>query len=273
MDNLQIFKAMLLETEKSGLTIDKYMRDVRKFKEWLGERMICKSETLAYKSYLLEQYAIASVNSMLSSLNSYLKYCGRADCCVSIIKTQRRMFCDEEKELTKEEYMRLLAAAKNKSWLSLLMQTIGTTGIRVSEHRFITVEAAKSGKATVKCKGKVRVILLSKKLCQILILYARQNQIEKGSIFVTDRGKPIDRSRIWAEMKKLCSSAQVLAEKVFPHNLRHLFARLYYAMEKDIVRLADVLGHSNINTTRIYTVESGREHRRQMEKIAKLCIT
>ena len=273
MESLTAFENYLIEEEKSSLTIEKYVRDVRQFEEWLAGRPITKAETLAFKAHLIERYAVSSVNSMLSALNCYLVFIGQTNCRVRIIKAQRTAFCAEEKELTKSDYQRLLRAADNKSWLQLLMQTIAATGIRVSEHRFITVEAAKGGKAEVRCKGKVRTILLPQKLCRVLLAYARRKQIGSGSIFVSRRGRPIDRSRIWAEMKKLCKAAKVLAEKVFPHNLRHLFARTFYSMEKDVVRLADILGHSSIDTTRIYTVESGRIHRKQIEKIPLIYIT
>ena len=273
MADLKQFEKYLIEEEKSRLTVKKYMRDAGKFLQWLEGREVTKGETLAYKAWLLERYTIVSVNSMLSSLNSYLAFCGREDCKVRIVKQQREVFCDEEKELTKKEYEQLLQAARDDRRLCLLMQTICSTGIRVSEHRFITVEAVKCGKATVSCKGKVRTVFLPKKLCKALTEYAKQQQIKSGSVFITKNGNPLDRSRIWAQMKKLCSTAKVLAEKVFPHNLRHLFARMYYSIEKDIVRLADILGHASVNTTRIYTKESGEVHRRQIEKIPLLYLT
>ena len=264
------FQEYLQREEKSALTVEKYLRDVRCFTDWLGDRPLTKEQTLAYKQKLMERYAAASVNSMLSALNCWLDYIGRSDCRVKTLKRQRRMFCAAEKELTKKEYERLLQAAKHKPRLHLLMQTICATGIRVSEHRFITVEAAQQGVAEVKLKGKLRTVFLPRALCKQLLRYARDRQIQSGSIFITASGKPLDRSVIWAEMKKLCAVARVAREKVFPHNLRHLFARTYYSMEKDIVRLADLLGHSSVNTTRIYTMESGSVHRRQIEKM-RLC--
>lgn len=270
---LEALRLYLIESEKSPLTIEKYVRDVRYFLAWLGERELQKSEVLAYKAHLMEHYATASVNSMLSSLAGWLRFIGRSDCCVKTLKLQRTAFCTEDRELTRAEYVRLLQAAKNDRRLALLMQTIAATGIRVSEHRFITTEAVRRGKAEVRCKGKIRTILLPKKLCKALLTYARQRGIRSGSIFIGHSGKPLDRSRIWAQMKKLCEAAKVLAEKVFPHNLRHLFARTFYSMEKDVVRLADILGHSSINTTRVYTIESGSVHRRQIEKIPLLIIT
>ena len=273
MENLAEFKNYLIEEEKSRLTVEKYLRDVQKFLEWLGGRPITKAEVLGYKAWIMERYAVISVNSMLSSLNCYLRFRGMENCRVKAVKRQREVFCPAEKELSKSEYERLLAAAKGDARLQLLMQTICSTGIRVSEHQFVTVEAVRQGKATVHCKGKVRTVLLPRKLCKALLAYARGRGIKSGSVFVTKGGNPLDRSRIWAQMKKLCRAAKVQAEKVFPHNLRHLFARMYYSIEKDIIRLADILGHASVNTTRIYTAESGEVHRRQIEKMPLLLIT
>lgn len=273
MRSLEGFRKQLWDEEKSALTIEKYTRDVERFLRWLAGRRMTKGEVLAFKACLLERYAVTSVNSMLSSLNRYLTFCGREDCRVKTVKHQPPVFCSEERELTRAEYERLLRAAGGDHRLCLLMQTICSTGIRVSEHPFVTVEAARTGRATVRCKGKSRVVLLPRRLCRALIAYARERGIRAGSLFVTRTGKPLDRSRIWAQMKKLCRTAGVLAEKVFPHNLRHLFARTYYAMEKDVVRLADLLGHSSVNTTRIYTVESGAVHRRQIERMPLLLLT
>ena len=272
MEVMEQFKNYLIREEKSELTVEKYLRDVGTFLVWLGDRELRKTEVLSYKEKLVQGYAVASVNSILSSINSYLDFLSRGDCRVKTIKQQRRVFCAAEKELTKREYERLLQAAKGNSRLCLLMQTICATGIRVSEHRFITVEAAQQGFAEVRLKGKHRTVLLPRALCKALLKYAKQNGIKGGSIFVTASGKPLNRCNIWAEMKKLCHTAGVSREKVFPHNLRHLFARTYYSLEKDIVRLADILGHSSINTTRIYTMESGEIHRRQIERM-KLMLT
>ena len=267
------FKAYLIQEEKSELTIEKYLRDARRFLNWLGDEDLDKCRVLDYKARLIEQYAIVSVNSILSSINVYLHFIGRDDCKVKIIKQQRHTFLSEEKELSKEEYLRLIRAAESKPRLRLLMQTICATGIRVSEHKFITVEAAKSGQAEIRMKGKYRMVFLDRKLCKQLLEYAKEQGITGGSIFITAKGKPMNRCNIWAEMKKLCDTAKVSREKVFPHNLRHLFARLYYGIEHDIVRLADILGHSSINTTRIYTMESGKVHRKQMERLQMLLIT
>lgn len=273
MENLSGYHSFLKAAEKSELTMEKYLRDVRAFLNWLGAQPLDKDVILQYKRHLTAHYAPASVNSMLSALNTYFEFLQRPDCKVKVLRRQRHIFCDAEKELTRSEYHRLLNAAREKPRLQLLLQTLCATGIRVSEHRFITVEAAVSGMAEVYSKGKYRTVLLPKKLCTALLRYAKKQGIRTGSLFVTRSGKPLDRSRIWAEMKKLCKAANVLAEKVFPHNLRHLFARTYYAMEKDIVRLADLLGHASINTTRIYTVESGEVHRRQIERMELCCIT
>ena len=246
---------------------------MRKFLKWLGNREIVKTEIIAYKTGLLEKYEAMSINSMLSAINCYLKYIGRSECKVKIIKIQKDIYASEEKELSYKEYKRLIEASKKNVRLKLLMQTICSTGIRVSEHRFITVKAICEGKAYVESKGKRRTVWLPHKLCMILKTYAKKKNIRSGSIFVTAKGKLWNRCRIWAEMKKLCQIANVQAEKVFPHNLRHLFARMYYSMEKDIVRLADILGHASINTTRIYTRDSGKVHRQHIEKMALTYIT
>lgn len=270
---MERFKMYLLCEEKGLLTVEKYVRDVKRFLQWLGARELSKEKTVEYKAQLMEKYAVASANSMISSLNRYLEYIGRRDCRVKSIRQQRRMFLPEEKELTKAEYDRLIRAAGNNRRLCLLMQTICATGIRVSEHRFITVEAAKAGQTQIQMKGKHRVVFLEKRLCKALLQYAGEQGICQGSIFLTSGGRPLDRSNIWAEMKKLCLAARVGREKVFPHNLRHLFARLYYGMQRDIARLADILGHSNINTTRIYTMESGQTHKKQLARLQQLLIT
>lgn len=268
------FQTWLMEAEKSPLTVEKYLRDVESFIEWLGTRKLEKLAVLEFKRWLVERYAVASVNSILSAVNCYLSWLGREECRVKTLKVQRQTFCSGERELSKTEYRRLLwAAAERDSRLWLLLQTLGATGIRVSEHRFLTVEAICQGWATVQSKGKTRTVFIPKKLCKSLLRYAKSHGIETGPVFVSRTGTPLDRSRIWAMMKGLCASAGVSEKKVFPHNLRHLFARLFYAMERDIVRLADILGHSSINTTRIYTAETGVTHRKQIEKMSMLLIT
>lgn len=264
------FKTYLTEEEKSCATIEKYIHDVNAFKRWCVGRNIEKVLMLEYKQYLIEKYSSASVNSHISALNSFLSYMNWYDCKVKLIKMQKQIFADKDKQLTKSEYEQLLKAAKNNRRLYLVMQTICSTGIRVSELKFITAESLKCGQANIDCKGKRRIVFLPKRLCKILAGYVRERNIKSGSIFITKTGKPLDRSNIWRQMKKLCDTAKVSKEKVFPHNLRHLFARTYYSMQKDIVRLADILGHSSIETTRIYTVESGEIHRKQIEKLGFL---
>jgi len=263
------FKEYLMNEEKSEATIRKYIYDVREFLIWLEKREINKIVLLDYKNELIQRLAPSSVNSVISSINSFLEFAGFKELKIKILKVQRKIFSSEEKELTRAEYERLLKVAKSKNneRLYLLMQTVCATGIRVSELKHITVEAIKKEKAIIKCKGKLRVIILPKKLCRKLSLYVKEKGITSGSIFRTKSGNPLDRSNIWTDMKKLCEEAKVQKEKVFPHNLRHLFARTYYSIQKDIVRLADILGHSSINTTRIYTMESGETHKRQIERL------
>ena len=263
------FNLYLYEEEKSENTIEKYMRDIRFFCEWLNGKAIDKSVVLAYKKELCERYAPKSVNSILSSLNALFVYMNWYELRVKTLKIQRKIFADKEKELTKSEYEKLLMAARNKrnERLYYLMQTIGSTGIRISELKYITCDAVTAGQATINCKGKIRQVFLPKQLCKMLMGYIKANNIKSGSVFVTRNGKPLNRSNIWTDMKKLCKSAGVSTDKVFPHNLRHLFARTYYSLQKDVVRLADILGHSSINTTRIYTMESGEVHRKQIQKL------
>lgn len=266
------FKKFLIDEEKSLATLEKYMRDINAFREWLGTRIVEKVIVLEYKAYLVENYAPASANSMLSSINSFFEFNEWHELKVKMLKIQKQIFADKNKELTKAEYERLLDAAKSKKneRLYYLMQTICSSGIRVSELKSITIEAVKERRATIKCKGKMRIVILPKELCKMLAEYAKEQKITSGPVFVTKTGKPLDRSAIWKMMKQLCESAGVPKEKVFPHNLRHLFARTYYTIQKDIVRLADILGHSSINTTRIYTMETGDIHRRQIQKLGLL---
>ena len=267
------FQRHLAEEEKSDATVEKYLRDVAAFASYANGAAITKETVIAYKQHLLEEnYAVRSINSMLASVNSLLGFLGWADLKVRSLKVQQQTFCPEEKELTREEYKRLCRTAKNRhnERLCLILQTICSTGIRVSELPFITVEAVKSGKAIVSLKGKIRVVFLVKDLRKKLLRYIAGQKIASGCVFVTRTGKPVSRFHIWREMKGLCEGANVDPEKVFPHNLRHLFARIFYSLEKDIVRLADVLGHSSINTTRIYIVSTGSEHRHCMEKMCLL---
>lgn len=266
------FERYLKDEEKSSATIEKYLRDVRKFSEFLADRPLCKEEVIQYKGVLSKKYAPASVNSMLVSLNGFLRYCGREDCCVKLLKIQRQIFCREDKELTKAEYQRLVKAAKNVR-LSLILQTICGTGIRVSELKFITVEAVLAGKAMVSCKNKTRIIFIPSQVQKKLREYIKRSGLKAGPVFVSRTGTPLNRSNIWRDMKALCARAHVSPQKVFPHNLRHLFARTFYSIEKDIVRLADLLGHSNVDTTRIYTVETGTQHISRLEQVQILLTT
>ena len=268
------FENYLIEEEKANATLEKYMRDIRAFSEWIKGEEVDKRKVLCYKEYLKSKFAPASVNSVLSSLNSFFEFNRWYDLKVKTLKIQKQIFAQKEKELTKAEYERLLDAAKKKSneRLYLLMQTICSSGIRVSELQYITVQAVNEKRANINLKGKVRIVILPKKLCKTLLQYAKEQKITSGSIFVTKTGKPLDRSTIWKMMKSLCESANVDKEKVFPHNLRHLFARTYYSIQKDIVRLADILGHSSVNTTRIYTMETGDIHRRQIQSLGLLRI-
>jgi len=266
------FKQHLINEEKAKATVSKYIRDVEELAAHLHSRVIKKIDVLAYKSILCDKYAPASVNAIISSINSFFVFNEWFELRVKSIKIQREIFSKCDKELTKEEYIKLLTAAQNKKneRLYLLMQTICSTGIRVSELRYITVEAVSLGRADIHCKGKQRTVFLPKKLCQLLKKYINEQKIKSGAVFVTKNGNPLDRSNIWSDMKKLCKMVGVSEKKVFPHNLRHLFARTYYSIEKDVVRLADILGHSSINTTRIYTIESGEVHRQQLQKLGLL---
>ena len=263
------FKEHLILEERSKITVEKYIRDVKAFAKYTQNSAITKETIIAYKKYLQENYAVRSVNSMLASINSLFMFLGWHDLRVKSLKLQQQVFCPEEKELTKAEYARLCRTAERKhnERLNLILQTICGTGIRVSELQFITVEAVKQGEAVVNCKAKTRSVFIVKELKQKLLRYAAEQGIKNGMIFVTRTGKPISRTNIWREMKALCIEANVNPQKVFPHNLRHLFARVFYGIEKDIAKLADILGHSSINTTRIYIISTGTEHRRRMENM------
>ena len=266
------FELYLYEEERSSNTIEKYMRDIRFFHKWLCGRDIDKTTVLAYKKELCGKYLPASVNSMLSSINAFFVFMGWHDLKIKTLKIQRRIFADKAKELTKTEYERLLRAAKSKKneRLYYLMQTIASTGLRVSEIKYVTCEAVKNGQAVINCKGKIRQIFLPPKLCKMLKVYIGTQNITRGAVFISKKGKPLDRSNIWKMLKDLCESANVDKTKVFPHNFRHLFARTFYSLQKDIVRLADILGHSSIETTRIYTIESGEEHKKLLQKMGLL---
>lgn len=263
------FQKYLVSQEKSKATTEKYLRDAKAFMDFAGNVEITKEIVITYKEHLRENYAVRSVNSMLASVNSLFAFLGWFDLKIKALKVQQQVFCSEEKELTKAEYARLCKAAQSshKERLNLILQTICATGIRVSELKFITVEAVKCGEAIVNCKAKTRSVFIVKDLKKKLLCYAAKQKIKTGMIFVTRTGKPINRTNIWREMKNLCKKANVNPQKVFPHNLRHLFARVFYNIEKDIAKLADILGHSSINTTRIYIISTGTEHRRRMENM------
>lgn len=263
------YAAYLREQERSAATIRKYVHDLTALEEFLAGRAVTKELLLEWKEGIVGSYAPASVNTMLSAVNQYLTFYGLRSLCLRKLKIQKALFLDEEKELTRGEYVRLVQAAKRKKdeRLALVIQTICTTGIRVSELKFITAEAIRTGRAEVANKGKRRVIFLPDKLRQLLWAYLQRKKITAGAVFTSKNGKPLDRSNVWREMKSLCQSAGVDPMKVFPHNLRHLFARTYYSLERDLSRLADILGHTNVSTTRIYTAESGHIHARQIEQL------
>ena len=268
--DMEAFYHYLCREEKSAATKEKYLRDTAAFAAWAGERPVTKELAVAWKNHLQERgYALRSINSMLASLNSFLRFLGREDCRVKALRCQRAVYCQAEKELTKQEYMRLLSACAGEP-IHYVMQTICATGIRVSELAYFTVEAVARGELNVNCKGKTRRILLPGKLKKLLLDFARRQGIARGPIFLGRGGKPLDRSAIWAKMKRLCEKAGVAASKVFPHNLRKLFARCFYRLDRDIAKLADILGHGSIETTRIYIMTSGREHRKQIERLGLL---
>lgn len=268
-EKISDFKKYLIEQERSPYTIAKYIHDAKVFLEFADRRTINKELVVDFKSFLGERYATSSANSMLAAVNNFLKFIGCAELRVKPFKIQRALFIPEEKELCRNEYLRLIEAARQQKneRLMLIVETICATGIRVSELKFITVESVGTGRAEIKCKGKLRTVFLPPQLCKLLKKYTQKQKITAGAVFITRNGKQLDRSNIWRDMKKLCGLTVVSPQKVFPHNLRHLFARTYYSLEKDLSRLADILGHSNVNTTRIYTIESGRTHARQIERL------
>jgi len=264
------FKQQLRSEEREQSTIEKYMREVKLFRTWLAGCPVTAETIAQWKNHLRDDnYKSETINSKLSALNRFFKFMRWPECRIKYLKIQRKLFRGTEKELTKEEYMRLLESAKSlgKARLSLLIETICATGIRVSEVRYITAEAIQAGRADISLKGKIRTILLPGKLCRKLQKYAKKQKITSGEIFLTRSGKGISRRQIWAEMKALCKKANVASSKVFPHNLRHLFARTFYRACRDVAKLADVLGHSSIETTRIYLISTGIEHARQLERL------
>jgi len=258
--------------EKSSGTIKQYRYYLMLFMQYMNGKSVEKRDVIMWKGILRERMAPVTVNSALAAGNGFFSYNAWQDCRTKFLKVSRRVFCPENREIDRDEYERLVKTAykKGDERMAMLLQTICATGIRVSEVPYITIEAVKAGKAEVECKGRIRTVFLTSRLCYMLLDYAKKSHIDSGMIFVTRSGKALDRSNIWRNMKKLCEGADVLWDKVFPHNFRHLFARLYYEQEKNLVRLADILGHSNINTTRIYTMESGRNHMRQLEKLEVL---
>ena len=265
---LSAFAAHLRREEKSAGTAEKYLRDAGRFARWLEGRPVTAELAAAWREHLTAQgYAPVTVNAALSALNGLFRFLGWDECRVKFLKIQRRVFREEGRELTRPEYDRLLAAARSlgRDRLALLMEAICSTGVRVSEVKYLTVEAARAGRAEVRLKGKIRTILLPGKLCRKLLKYAKTQKTVSGEIFLTRNGKSLGRRQIWAEMKRVCREAGVVPSKVFPHNLRHLFATTFYRACKDIVRLADVLGHSSIDTTRIYLMTTGEEHARLLE--------
>lgn len=270
---LEKFKQFLIDEERAAATIEKYRRDVQAFFTWLPEKTeVSKEMVLEYKRKLAAQYKSTSANSMLVALNRFFGFCGRRDLQVRLLKVQRVSFRERSREMSVEEYKRLVRATREKKdeRLSLLIQTLCSTGIRVSEHRCITVEALRSGSICIDGKGKERAVFLPKKLQKQLKHYCKERKITTGPVFITKSGKPLNRCNIWAEMKALCKNAGIEPQKVFPHNLRHLFALTYYRLEKDIVRLADILGHANIETTRIYTSTTEEECLRSLSRMKLL---
>lgn len=267
---IRAYREFLRQNERAEGTVEKYMHDVRAFLAWMAGGQVSKEAGVQWKEYLQrEGLAPVTINSMIAAVNGLMRFLGWEDCRMRFLRVQRRLFRDPERELTREEYERLLdeAHSEGKQRLALLMETICATGIRVSEVRYITVAAARSGRADIDLKGKIRTILLPHKLCRKLVKYAEKEKIASGALFRTESGKCLDRRQIWAELKALCRRAGVEASKVFPHNLRHLFATVFYRACRDIAKLADVLGHSSIETTRIYLASSGEEHARQLDRL------
>ena len=270
MNQFGLFQQHLAEEERELGTIEKYMREVKKFALWQGRRKVTKETVSEWKEQLRQSgYKPETVNGKLSAVNKFLSCMGWGECCVKYLKIQRRLFRSTGRELTKDEYTRLVETAQGlgKTRLALLIETICATGIRVSEVKYITAEALRAGRADISLKGKIRTVLLPGKLCRKLQKYAKKQKITSGEIFLTRSGKGVSRRQIWAEMKALCKQARVAPSKVFPHNLRHLFARTFYRVSRDVAKLADVLGHSSIETTRIYLISTGAEHVRQLERL------
>lgn len=270
MEQITAYRTWLSGEEKSAGTIEKYLRDIGAFARWLKGAPVSKDRTSEWKTHLLAQgYAPVTINSMLAALNGLFHFLGWDECRSKFLRIQRRLFREERRELTRGEYDRLLETARSlgRERLALVMETLCATGIRVSEVCYITVEAARAGRAEISLKGKIRTILIPGKLRKKLLQYAKKEKNASGAVFRTRNGKPLSRKQIWAEMKALCSQAGVAASKVFPHNLRHLFARAFYNVCRDVAKLADVLGHSSLETTRLYLISTGKEHERQLERL------
>jgi site-specific recombinase XerD len=265
------YKTYLKKNEKSKATIEKYIRDVRRLKDYAKGNEITKELMIAYKEklYVEDDYKISSVNSYLEAANRFLEYAGWYEARVKTYRVQQESFCSEERHLDKEEYKRLLKEAKKqgRKRLYLMLETMASTGMRVSELRFVTVKAVRSGIVEIQNKGKIRKVLLTKQLQKQLLCYIHEEHRESGALFLTKSGNPVNRSNIWREMKKLCQGADVESEKVFPHNLRKLFASSLYHLQKDIAKVADILGHSSIETTRRYIRETSKEYRKSLEKL------
>ena len=266
---LRGFAEHLREQEKSSATVEKYLREAKRFADYVGTREVSRSAALGYKTKLGCVYPAKSANSMLAALNSLFRFAGREDLCVRQFRLQRDAYRPESEELTRDEYVQLISAAERVCDYrsALILQTLCCTGIRIGELGYVTVEAAKAGGASVRCKGKTRRIFIVSALRKKLLRYAEEAGVSSGPVFLTRTGKPIDRSNVWRKMKKLCDYAGIPRQKAFPHNLRHLFARVFYEREHDISALADILGHSSVNTTRIYIVSTGAEHARRMEEM------
>ena len=274
VEQIREFSRYLREEERETATIDKYSRDVKDFFIWLKDREISRERIAEWKQHLRRVgRKPVTINGKLSALNKFLSFLGRNDCRTKYLKIQRRLFRSTEKQLSKQEYIRLMETAHSlgRERLALLMETICATGIRVSEVKYITAEAIRAGRTEIALKGKIRTILLPGKLCRKLKKYAGKRKIVSGEVFLTRNGKGMSRRQIWAEMKSLCEKAGVAPSKVFPHNLRHLFAQTFYRVCRDVAKLADVLGHSSIETTRLYLISTEAEHVRQMERTGLIC--
>ena len=268
--DIQSYGSYLRQQERSPATVQKYLRHLEVFHCWLPEdKLVEKNRVIAYKEFLLTRHAPGGVNTVLAALNGFFRFQGWQDCVVKSLKIQRQVFSPPETELTKADYFRLLDAARQKKdiRLELLLQLMASTGIRVSEIPYVTAESVAGNRVQIQLKGKIRTILLPEKLCRNLRCYQQQQNISTGPIFLSKSGAPMDRRKIWLQMKQLCTAANIPKEKVFPHNLRHLFARTFYSSQKDIVKLADVMGHSNIQTTRIYLLSSGQEHQKILDNL------